>query len=104
MGYTHYWHRPGVIAQNSFHTIRSDFEQLVLPLADAGVELAGGRGEGPPEITDELIRFNGVEQCGHSNNEDIVPYPSEDAEGIGPGSTAIDDDSEGVITQVKHRC
>jgi hypothetical protein len=105
MGYTHYWHRPGVINQEKFHRIRVDFERLILPLADAGVELAGCYGDGPPEITDELIIFNGLNDCGHPDDEEIVvPYPSEDAEGIGPSSTAVDQDSNGLIVHIKHRC
>jgi len=105
VGYTHYWHRTEVIQQKAFQAIRADFERLLLPLADAGVELAGGLGEGAPEITGELIRFNGLDQCGHPKNEDIViPYPSEDAEGIGSSATALDESDSGLITRVKHRC
>ena len=105
MGYTHYWGRPGVIPPIVFHAIRVDFEQLILPLADAGVELAGPSGDGAPEITDEVICFNGLTECGHPKNEDIlVPYPAESAEGIGPSSTAIDESGNGPITLVKHRC
>jgi hypothetical protein len=105
MGYTHYWDRPAVIDQGLFDAIRGDFERLILPLADAGVALAGGLGEGPPEITDQVIRFNGLDECGHPKNEELViPYPSESAEGIGPSSTALDEGSDGLITRVKHRC
>lgn len=105
MGYTHYWYRPEAIAQNIFRAIRADFEQLVLPLTDTGAVVAGGLGEGAPEITGEVIRFNGLKECGHSKNEEIViPFPSEYAEGIGPSSTALDDGSDGLVTLLKHRC
>lgn len=105
MGYTHYWHRPRVISPRKFHAIRVDFEQLILPLADAGVELAGFAGEGPPEMTNALIRFNGLKDCGHPENQEIViPYPSENAEGIGPSSTALERDPDGITTLIKHRC
>ena len=105
MGYTHYWHRPETIPDALWAHIRSDFDKLVLPLSDAGVVLAGGLGKGPPEITKDVIRFNGPEECGHSANEELViPYPSNDAEGIGPSSTAIDGDFFGVGVTVKHRC
>ena len=105
MGYTHYWHRPAVIEQNTFSAIRADFERLILPLADAGVELAGGLGEGPPDITDQIIRFNGRTDCGHLKNEEIsIPYPSEGAEGVGSNSSALDQSADGLVTRVRHRC
>ena len=105
MGYTHYWHRPPAISEAVWGRIRSDFERLILPLSDAGIELAGGLGIGPPEITHERIWFNGPEQCGHPLNEDlIIPYPSPEAEGVGPASTAIEGDFYGVGVTVRHRC
>ncbi len=105
MGYTHYWHRPETIPDALWDRIRSDFDKLVLPLSDAGVVLASGLGKGPPEITDEVIRFNGPEDCGHPPNEELViPYPSGDAEGVGSSATAIDGDFYGLGVTVKHRC
>lgn len=104
MGYTHYWHRPQTISDALWSCIGSDFGKLVLPLSDAGVVLAGGLGKGPPEITDKVIRFNGPEECGHPPNDELViPYPSNDAEGIGSSSTAIDGDFYGLGVTVKHR-
>jgi len=104
MGYTHYWHRPPIIPDAAFHAIRNDFEKLILPLSDAGVALACGLGEGLPEITDDLIAFNGLDDCGHPKAEDlIIPYPSELARGVGPASTAIDG-SYGFGVRVRHRC
>jgi hypothetical protein len=105
VGYTHYWYRPKNIAQVVFHSIRIDFERLILPLADAGVELAGGMGEGAPIINDDGIWLNGVADCGHPQNEEIIiPYPADDAHGVGPSSTAVDEGSDGLVTRVKHRC
>lgn len=103
MGYTHYWSRPAVIPETIFRAIRIDFESLILPLADDGVQLAGPGGEGPPEIGEELICFNGLNDCGHPKNDEIaVPYPLEEAEGIGPSSTAVAS-SDGFVTRLKHR-
>src|SRR5580704_19142324 len=105
MGYTHYWHRPQTISDALWDRICGDFGKLILPLSDAGVVLAGGLGKGPPEITDNLIRFNGPEECGHpANDELVIPYPSNAAEGIGSSSTAIDGDFYGLGVTVKHRC
>jgi hypothetical protein len=97
------WHRPGVITPNLFHAIQVDFERLILPLMDAGVELAGGLGEGPPEITDQAIRFNGLNECGHPKNEEIViPYPSDRAEGIDEDPTLSRGNAEAGVNRWKH--
>jgi hypothetical protein len=105
MGYTHYWSRPEVISDHLWERIRSDCEKLILPMSDLGVELAGGLGTGPPEITGTLIRINGIQDCGHPANEELViPYPTDDAEGIGPSTSAIVGDYYGIGVQVKHRC
>jgi len=105
MGYTHYWHRPQTVPDGTWCSIRRDFGELILPLSDEGVELAGGLGEGPPEITSEEIWFNGPKACGHPVNEDLViPYPSEAAHGIGPSATAIGRDFYGFGVTVAHRC
>ena len=105
MGYTHYWHRPQMIPGTIWHRIRADVEALILPLSDQGVKLAGGLGTSTPEITNDLIRFNGVKECGHIENEEIIiPYPSADAHGIGPSETAIDGDFYGVGVTLRHRC
>jgi hypothetical protein len=105
MGYTHYWYRLQTIPTDFFRNMRSDFARLILPLADAGVQLADAFGEGIPEITDDVIQFNGPITCGHPHNEDIViPYPSEHAHGIGPSINAIDGDYHGLGVTLRHRC
>jgi hypothetical protein len=105
MGYTHYWYRPPIVPEDLFRRIRSDFERLILPLSDLGVELAGGLGEGLPVINDDMIWFNGLRGCGHPPNEDLViPYPSQAAQGIGPSATAIDGDFYNLGVTVRHRC
>ncbi len=105
MGYTHYRHRLQTIPDAVWERICRDFEKLVLPLSDMGLELAGGLGTGPPEVTDDVIRFNGLTNCGHPKNDELViPYPSDDAHGIGPSSTAIDGDFFGGGVTVRHRC
>jgi hypothetical protein len=105
MGYTHYWRRPRVIPAKIFQAIRRDFERIILPLADSGVYVADGLGEGVPVITDDDIRFNGLRYCGHSRNESIsIPFPSADASGIGPSESASEESSDGWTTAVKHRC
>jgi hypothetical protein len=105
MGYTHYWHRPEVIPAETFAAIRSDFDRLILPLADCGVLLAGPLGEDVPVITSDEIAFNGLRYCGHPANESLViPYPNPDASGIGSSLNAIHDSADGLTTTIQHRC
>jgi hypothetical protein len=40
---THHWRRPQVISDTIRHSVRRDFERLLLPLHDQGVELADGK-------------------------------------------------------------
>jgi hypothetical protein len=83
MGYTHYWYREQTIAPETMKHIADDFAAIVLRLDDLGVHLAGGLGEGAPEITPEMIRFNGPEDCGHPKNSAIsIPWPTLHAQGV----------------------
>ncbi|MFL6449877.1 MAG: hypothetical protein ACJ746_19665 [Bryobacteraceae bacterium] len=50
MNHKHYRHRPRVIDEAIFESIRADFENLILPLADIGVPLAGWNGTNAPQI------------------------------------------------------
>lgn len=103
MGYTHYWSRPPVIQAEVFRAIRMDFEKLVLPLADLGVPLAAWDGRNEPRIDGDDIRFNGVRDCGHPKNEEIcIPYPTDDARGVGPSHSAVAD--VGLTVKLRHRC
>lgn len=105
MGYTHYWRRPRTIPEALFLAIRSDFENLILPFSDAGIVLAGGLGEGLPEIMESAISFNGLNECGHPQTDEImIPYPSEFAQGAGPSSTAIDGSFFNLGVTLRHRC
>ena len=103
MGYTHYWSRPPAIDADVFRAIRMDFERLILPLADLGIPLAAWDGRNEPRIDDDDIRFNGVRDCGHPKNEEIfIPYPMDNARGIGQSYSAIGD--VGLTVKLRHRC
>ena len=104
MGYNHYWEVDTEIHEESFSKIVADFQRMVLTLDDLGVRLAGGLGEGLPEINADLIRFNGVWHCGHAKNEDIViPFPAADASGIGSSTYAVAGSYFEMGTLLKHR-
>lgn len=90
MGYTHYWERPKNISKAAFTAIVEDFKKLLPAFQEAGIKLADGLGDGEPEITSQLVQFNGATRCGHPKNELIsIPWPSEGAGGIGNGDDAI---------------
>jgi len=64
MGYTHYWRRNDDFTENEWSEIKKVFNQLH---SKWGGLLRGGLGEGEPECTDEVIRFNGDSTIGHDH-------------------------------------
>ena len=64
MGYCHYRDRPLAIDPYAFSRIRVDFEKLILPLVEIGFPIAGPFGMNEPEITDDMICFNGLRRWG----------------------------------------
>lgn len=83
MGYTHYWYREKEIEQSAFNSILVDFKKVLPAIEEAGVQLAGGDGEGEPELTPERIVFNGKHKCGHRKDEEVsIPWPAKNAGGI----------------------
>jgi hypothetical protein len=104
MGYNHYWETDAQIDEKSFSNVVADLQRIVLALDDLGVRLAGGLGEGLPELNADLIRFNGVWHCGHAKNEEIfIPFPATNASGIGSSINAVDGSYFGMGTLLKHR-
>jgi hypothetical protein len=92
MGYNHYWRCAEEIEPEAFSFIVADLQKCVLALDDACVPLAGPMGDGLPRIDRDCIAFNGVQNCGHPKNEAIsIPFPSEDASGVGSSSDAVVD-------------
>ena len=83
MGYTHYWYRQKEIAPETYSSIVQDFRQL-LPVFDKwGVKLAGGLGEGEPQIDSEGVWFNGDQHCGHNSDTELhIAWPAPDARGV----------------------
>ncbi len=82
MGYTHYWKREKEIEQSDFNSILVDFKKI-LPEIEKYVQLAGGNGDGLPELTPERIIFNGKHKCGHRKDEEVsIPWPAKQAGGV----------------------
>jgi hypothetical protein len=104
MGYCHYWEVDEEIDGESFGLVVADVQRIVLTLDDRGVRLAGPLGTGVPEIDAGQISFNGVWDCGHVKNEEIViPFPAENAAGIGGSTSAVVGSYYGIGTLLKHR-
>lgn len=104
MGYCHYWEIEQEIDQESFSCIIADVQRIVLALDDMGVRLAGPLGRGLPEIDADHIAFNGLWECGHVKNEEIViPFPAADAAGIGGSIDAVEGSYFGMGTLLSHR-
>lgn len=84
MDYTHYFYRKDKeVSEDIFRKIVSDFHILLPVFREIGIKLAGGRGEGSPEVSIDGIIFNGSSSCGHPKNSEIViPRPSKIAKGV----------------------
>src|ERR1700689_1176250 len=90
MAYQHYWSNIRSIPEATFALMVSEFNRCLAPLETMGVSLANGVGEGSPEIGPEMVRFNGLWDCSHIENEAIkVPIPADDAAGVGSSLDAI---------------
>lgn len=90
MGYTHYWYRRPLLDAEGFACVISDFKRIMPRLAEYDVRLGDGLGRGEPILTDDEAIFNGLENCGHPENHEIViPWPSYDAGGVGSSSDAL---------------
>ena len=82
MGYTHYWYRTRVLPSKKFAAVVKDFRKIMPMLEHLNVRLAGGSGEGMPEITDRVIAFNGMEKCSHESRDLGITWPGRGASGV----------------------
>jgi hypothetical protein len=57
MGYEHYWARPEILAPKTFALWSADVRRVIDALPDGTIRDDTGVNE--PEVTDELICFNG---------------------------------------------
>lgn len=61
MGYTHYWSATSTpVPPEAFGRLALDCTRVIFP--GCGVALGDMRGEGEPEITEGVIRFNGSKE------------------------------------------
>lgn len=64
MGYSHYWYKPKELEADRFKLFADDVRKIICRVSEEGwngknIVIRGGNGEGKPEITDEIISFNG---------------------------------------------
>lgn len=71
MGYTHYWHKPKELDANRFRLFADNVREIIHRVTEEewngeNIVVSGGNGEGKPEVTDEIISFNGDAENGLS--------------------------------------
>jgi len=88
MGYTHYWYREKEIDPHTFERIVKDFKRLLPVFKVLDVKLGNGLGEGKPVINNREVIFNGLRNCGHPKNSNlIIPWPAATVKpGVAPNS------------------
>ena len=64
MGYTHSWYRQKVITASIWVKLKADVEKLIAAFPDRVVR-DYDQSELPPEVSGQLIAFNGPERSGH---------------------------------------
>lgn len=82
MGYTHYWRRTPDLTPADFAKAADEIARILEVVSARGVKLAGPTGHGKPEITDNIIAFNGEKHCGHRYRDLGSPWPSPTAGGV----------------------
>jgi hypothetical protein len=86
MGYTHYMHikynEDKELDAQKFAKAVNDFKTLMPKMEHLGIKLADGDGEGVPELTNDMIRFNGARNCGHEKHKLGLLWPSDNAQGV----------------------
>lgn len=82
MGYTHYYQTLEKYDKSEFLKVSTDFKKMIPVLNHLGVKLADGLGENTPIISPTEIIFNGLSNCGHTQRELGITWPSKTAKGV----------------------
>ncbi|MEK6880552.1 MAG: hypothetical protein AABY22_13125, partial [Nanoarchaeota archaeon] len=82
MGYTHYWYVKPELDKEKFIKIVNDFKKVLPVFEQLGIKLADGMGKDKPEINYEVIRFNGLTNCGHNKRDLGIAWADKNAEGL----------------------
>lgn len=82
MGYTHYYYTKSILHKSDFRYIVEDFNKMLGPLEHLGVKIGDGMGDNNPIINNNEIIFNGLRNCGHTQRDLGITWPSEKANGV----------------------
>jgi hypothetical protein len=83
MGYTHYLYIKGnELDAEAFSRAVNDFKFLIPKMRHLGIKLADANGKGSPYLTNDTIRFNGLENCGHEKHSYGLVWPMQNARGV----------------------
>ena len=83
MGFTHMWYTQKTINEKKFNIITHDVLKILPTIKKLGIPIAGPNGINEPIINDEQIVLNGKKNCGHTQQNIIMPWPTSDAKGVG---------------------
>lgn len=67
MGYTHYWRQLEKVEANKFHAFAKNVALIVKTADDAGIPLGDSSGQGTPEVSTDVIAFNGFGDFGYES-------------------------------------
>ena len=82
MGYTHYYYAEREFNKAKFKKVVDDFKKMIPVLKHLGVKLADAHGENFPKINYNVIAFNGLLHCGHTQRDLGITWPSKTAKGV----------------------
>ena len=82
MGYAHRWKRPDERDAGQLRQFATDCAAICREYEANDLRLAGQVGRGSAIINDDLVNFNGAEDCAHTKREEQLVYPSSGAGGM----------------------
>jgi len=89
MGYTHYYRCKPKYNEDDFLKVVTDFKKIIPALNHLGIKLADGSGENQAILRPDEIRFNGLRNCGHTQRELGITWPSKNAKGVSKNQVGL---------------
>jgi hypothetical protein len=82
MGYTHYYQVAQKYDGELFTKVAADFNKMIPILDHLGAKIGAGWEQDKPIINEKEISFNGVANCGHTDRNLGITWPSKGAKGV----------------------